>query len=82
MTVQTPPNCNSITGYDREHFAIYLRLLDAIATNVDWRVCAQQILGLDVDADASAARALFDANLARAIWMTKSGYKDLLKDDT
>ena len=82
MTVQTPPNSDSITAYDREHFATYLRLLDAIATNVDWRVCAQQILGLDVDVDASAARSLFDANLARAVWMTKSGYKGLLKDDT
>ena len=81
MTVQTPPNSDSITDYDREHFATYLRLLDAIATNVDWRVCAQQILGLDVDVDASTARALFDANLARAVWMTKSGYKDLLRDD-
>ena len=81
MTVQIPPNSDSITDYDREHFATYLRLLDAIATNVDWRVCARQILGLDVDVDASAARALFDSNLARAVWMTKSGYKDLLRDD-
>ena len=33
-----PPMINAITPYDEAHFGVYLRLLDAKAAGVHWRV--------------------------------------------
>lgn len=32
-----PPTDAELTAYDREHFKLYLRLLDAEAEGADWR---------------------------------------------
>jgi hypothetical protein len=74
-----PPTGDTLTPYDRAHFATYLRLLDADAMRADWEETARSVLSLHPAADVAAARRVYDAHLARARWMTQAGYRQLLK---
>ena len=74
-----PPSSDTLTAYDRVHFVTYLKLLDAEAMNVDWQVTARNVLSLDPEADVEAAQRVYAAHLARAHWMTRTGYRHLLK---
>ena len=75
----TAPSEPRITDYDRSHIATYLRLLDAAADGAPWDEVARIVLGLNTEADAAAARAIFDSHLARARWISAHGYRDLLQ---
>lgn len=68
-----------ITPYDEAHFVTYLRLLDAEADGADWQEVARLVLGRDPDTDTAAHRC-WESHLARAHWMTRSGYRQLLED--
>ena len=68
-----------LTTYDEEHLITYLRLLDADAQDADWRDVARIVLHLDPDHDPDRARKAFDCHLSRAKWMTKHGYRLLLR---
>jgi hypothetical protein len=57
----------------------YLRLLDAEAEGVDWREVARIVLHIDPDRKPDQARHAFESHLARAKWITKHGYRDLLR---
>ncbi|HEV2605627.1 MAG TPA: DUF2285 domain-containing protein [Microvirga sp.] len=74
-----PPEAETVTDYDLGHSRTYLRLLDAHADGADWREAAHLILGLDPSTDSDRARRTHDAHLARARWMTRCGYRDLLR---
>ena len=74
-----PPAANHVTDYDRNHAKTYLRLLDAAAEGADWQEVAALVLGLDVAANPDHARRVHEAHLARAHWMTTTGYRDLLE---
>jgi hypothetical protein len=74
-----PPQADSVTDYDLAHSKIYLRLLDAHAEGADWEEAARLILGLDARPDPEHVRRIHDAHLARAQWMTRTGYRDLLR---
>ena len=74
-----PPDGDVLTAYDRAHFVTYLRLLDADAMGVDWKETAHSVLSLNLAADVDAARRVYDAHLTRARWMTRAGYRQLLK---
>ena len=75
----TPPTSDTLTAYDRAHLATYLRLLDAEAMDVDWKATARDVLSIDPDVDVEAAQRVYAAHLARAHWMTRVGYRLLLK---
>lgn len=77
--IPVPPNSDTLTPYDRAHFVTYLRLLDADAMAADWKQTARSVLSLDPDTDVDAAQRVYDAHLARARWMTKAGYRQLLR---
>jgi hypothetical protein len=83
MTVITfqdrPPDGDRLTGYDENHLALYIRLLDAAAEGADWREAVQILFGLDPDRDPDRARMVHDSHLARARWMTITGYRELLR---
>ena len=68
-----------LTGYDEQHLVTYLRLLDAAAENADWREVARIVLHIDPDKEPERARRAWDTHLARAEWLTKSGYRHLLR---
>ena len=73
-----PPSSDTLTAYDRAHLVTYLKLLDADAVNADWKATARDVLSVDPDADVEAARRIYAAHLARARWMTRMGYRQLL----
>ncbi len=74
-----PPDLPHVTPYDERHLKTYLRLLDADEEGADWREVVQIIFGLDAEHEPDRARHVHDSHLARAKWMTQSGYRDLLK---
>ena len=74
-----PPSSDTLTAYDRAHLVTYLKLLDAEAMNVDWKATARSVLSLDPEADVGAAQRVYAAHLARAHWMTRVGFRHLLK---
>lgn len=77
--LDAPPDEPRVTAYDLAHKILYLRLLDAAAAGADWREVARIVLGLDPDRDREQAQRIHDSHLARARWMTESGYRDLLR---
>ena len=83
MTIEAfedrPPPSAELTDYDRSHLSAYLRLLDAADEGADWRDAVQIIFGLDPTDQPERACAIYDSHLARARWMTRTGYRDLLK---
>ena len=74
------PSEERLTDYDRRHFTVYARLLDAEREDADWREIARLVLGIDPDADLVRAYDSWTSHLARAKWMTTSGYKLLLRE--
>ena len=71
------PQGNKVTEYDREHFDLYLRLLDGEAASEPWEEVATRVMGLEID-DIEAARLCWQSHLERARWMSKEGYLQLL----
>jgi hypothetical protein len=73
------PQADTLTGYDQEHLAIYLRLLDAEAEGADWVEAARIVLRIDPSLEPDRARRAWESHLARAKWMTEHGYAHLLR---
>lgn len=78
---ESPPQSDHVTTYDEEHFVTYLRLLDAAAEGADWREVSQLVFAVDPAEDADRAQAIHEAHLARARWMARSGYRQLIGKD-
>jgi type VI secretion system activator RovC-like protein len=82
MTIDTfenrPPDGDKLTGYDEQHLSTYLRLLDAADEGADWREAVRIIFGLDPMREPERARVVYDSHLARARWMSQTGYRHLL----
>ena len=76
---EPPVDSTTLTDSDRLYITLYLRLLDADAAGVDWKIAARQILNLDPTEDCDHAKDVFDRFLSRAKWMTEIGYELLLK---
>jgi hypothetical protein len=74
-----PPDGLRVTPYDERHLATYIRLLDAEAEGADWREVVAVVFGLDPAQDPERARRVHDSHLARARWMTETGYRHLLE---
>ena len=72
------PWSDHLTDYDRSHFDIYLRLLDATADKTDEDEIIRIVLRLDPAREPERARKIFASHLKRARWMTETGYRDLL----
>jgi hypothetical protein len=71
------PWADGLTAYDNEHFAIYLKLIDACADNVSEEEMAQAILGIDPRQDPARVRKAVRSHLDRTHWLITSGYKEL-----
>ncbi|MGX1497039.1 hypothetical protein ACSSV1_002075 [Labrenzia sp. MBR-25] len=69
----------SVTLYDETHFITYLRLLDAETDGADWTEVARIVLRRDPVAEAGRTRICWESHLARARWMTKTGYRKILE---
>ena len=71
-----------LTVYDERHLVTYLRLLDADADGADWREVASLVLHIDPEREPERAKRVWESHLARAKWMTQSGYRHLLRGTT
>ena len=77
-----PPDAPYVTDYDERHHRTYWRLLDAAAENANWREVVTVIFGIDPDADSARAKAVYESHLARARWMSETGYRRYLESRT
>ncbi len=75
----TAPADSILTPYDHEHAITYLRLLDADAEGADWKEVTQIVLHIDPEREPVRARQAYESHLTRAKWMTKQGYRHLLR---
>lgn len=75
----TAPSSGVLTGYDEQHLVTYLRLLDAEAEGADWHEVARIVLHIDPAQEPERAHRAWTSHLARARWMTESGYRHLLR---
>jgi len=75
----TAPSGGVLTGYDEQHLVTYLRLLDAEAEGADWQEVARIVLHIDPAQEPERAHRAWTSHLARARWMTESGYRHLLR---
>ena len=74
-----PPLSDELTDYDYTMLIVYLRLLDAAAAEADWREVCRIVLKIDSEQEPARARRMYETHLARAQWMTKRGYRHLLR---
>ena len=74
----TAPDEPTLTPYDEQHAVTYARLLDAEKANADWREVASIVLQIDPIAEPDRARRAYDSHLARAKWVARHGYRELL----
>ena len=72
------PVRNELTDYDRAHIQLYMRLLDAADDGAEWTEAVDVLFGIDSAQEPERARQVHDSHLARARWMTQSGYRQLL----
>jgi hypothetical protein len=75
----TAPTDAILTGYDEQHVVTYLRLLDAERDGADWQQVAKLVLHIDPAREPTRARRAWETHLARARWITESGFKHLLR---
>ena len=73
------PDAPSVTDYDERHHRTYWRLLDAADEKADWREAVRINFGIDPDAEPERARLGYDSHLARARWMSETGYRHYLR---
>jgi hypothetical protein len=76
----SPPEDPTLTDYDRVHLISYLKLLDCEAAGLGWAYAARHIFSLPESKCDSAAELMYAKHLARAEWMTRSGYLELLRE--
>ena len=75
----TAPEDEALSTYDEQHMITYLRLLHAHAEGANWEEVAKLVLHIDPEREPERARRTWETHLARAQWMTESGYRDLLR---
>jgi hypothetical protein len=73
------PSDPALTAYDERYAITYMPLLDADAEGADWREVARIVLHIDPDREPDRARQAFESRLARARWISRYGYRHLLR---
>jgi len=74
----TAPDEQVLTPYDQQHAVTYMRLLDAEKASADWQEVARIVLRIDPISEPTRARRAYDSHLARAKWVARQGYRQLL----
>ena len=74
-----PPESESVTVYDRHHFATYLSLLYAAGEGENEQEMARSILRIDPEREPRRAQQALESHLKRARWLADSGYQSLLE---
>lgn len=77
--VDEAPSGSVVTVYDEQHYVTYLRLLDASRDGADWREVARVVLHRDPVVHEERSRRCWESHLARAQWLSGSGYRRILE---
>jgi predicted SprT family Zn-dependent metalloprotease len=77
----TAPTDLTLTPYDLAHLVTYIRMLEADAECTDWREVSRIVLHIDPEKEPAQAKRAHESHLARARWMTETGYRFLLRGD-
>jgi Uncharacterized conserved protein (DUF2285) len=81
VAADAAPDDPVLTPYDIEHMITYFRVLDANAEGADWREVSKIVLLIDPEKEPTRAKRAHESHLARAEWMTHTGYRHLLRGD-
>jgi len=73
------PTGNVVTAYDEQHYVTYLRLLDASRDGADWQEVVRIVLHRDPVTEEVRSRRCWETHLARAQWLSGSGYRRILE---
>lgn len=73
------PSGSALTTYDEDHYVTYLRLLDASRDGADWQEVTRIVLHRDPIAEEARSRRCWESHLARAQWLSGSGYRHILE---
>jgi DNA-binding PucR family transcriptional regulator len=79
-TAAVVPWDDALTDYDRAHFVLYMRLIDAKDSGATLAEMAHVLFEIDAEAEPERARLAVESHLARARWMTEVGYRLLLQE--
>lgn len=79
-TAAVVPWDDALTDYDRAHFKLYMRLIDAEDSGATLAEMAQVLFEINAGAEPERARIAVESHLARARWMTEVGYRLLLQE--
>jgi len=74
------PWSTKLTEYDKAHFLVYLRLLDASAKGASDAEMVKIIVESDPGKKPEDAVQSMRSHLKRARWMTEEGYRGLFDD--
>lgn len=72
------PDEPTLTPYDQQHAVTYVRLLDAEKDNADWQEVVRIVLRMDPTVEPARALRCYESHLARAKWLARHGYRELL----
>lgn len=73
-----PPPGDLVTAYDLSQIDRYLRLLEAATDpSATWQEAVTILFGLDPAAEPTRARLVYDSHLARARWISSTGYRHM-----
>lgn len=71
------PWAEAFTDYDRAHFTLYMRLLNALNERArDDEIC-KELLGIDANLEPERARRCLDSHVRRARWFRGEGLRFL-----
>jgi hypothetical protein len=70
---EPPQDLPTLTQRDLDYSVLYMQILDAAKAGADWQIVARDVLALDPASEA--AKSIYDQFHARAIWMTKVGFR-------
>jgi len=59
------PWSEQVTAYDRDHFTVYLRLLDAVSDGASGEEMSRTVLGIDPTNESARAKQALDSHLRR-----------------
>lgn len=65
------PTSKDVTSYDREHFPLYLELIDAIDEGALIDELCTEVLHIDIEADRERAAQCLESHIVRARWLEK-----------
>ena len=81
LILDQAPTADKLTDYDRLDLITYIRLLDADTDGIPWEEASRLILHVDPDTEPKRAKCAHHSHLARAQWMTRVGYRQILTDE-